>query len=316
MAAARTSGKGRPRPLIRRPSGSHFLARNFLGLPARLARYESARVAVLPVPYDSTTSYRAGTRDGPAAILAASRQVELFDDELRVDPSTVGVATLADLVPDMRGPRQQVDRVERAVARILADGKMVVMLGGEHSVTTGAVRAHLRLFDDLSVLQIDAHGDMRDRYEGTRWNHACVLRRVHELCPVVGVGLRNISAEETNFMEGHRLEPFLARDIVGRLDWVDRAVDGLSDHVYVTVDLDGLDPSYMPAVGTPEPGGLSWYEALALFRRVAERRRIVGFDVMELCPIPGLASPDFIAAKLTYKILAYAFFARERPTSR
>jgi agmatinase len=283
------------------------LPQNFLGLPEDDSGYDRARVVVLPVPYDSTTSYGAGARFGPGAILEASRQVELWDDELERTPSDVGVHTLAPLLPVMSGPAGMIDAVAEAADRSFADGKLLLMLGGEHSLSVGTVRACARHCGRLSILQIDAHADLRDSYEGTPLSHACAARRLLEFGPVTGVGIRNLSVEEHQFVKETGYRIFWARDIArDREDrWIEQVVAGLTDPVYVTFDLDGLDPAVIPATGTPEPGGLGWYQALALLRRVGEARRVVGCDVVELAPAPGSHVSDFAAAKLAYKMIGY-----------
>jgi agmatinase len=283
------------------------LPQNFLGLPEEDATWERSRVVVLPVPYDSTTSYGAGARFGPGAILEASRQVELWDDELGRTPADVGVHTLAPLLPVMSGPEGMIDAVAEAADRGFADGKLLLMLGGEHSLSVGTVRACAKHHGRLSILHIDAHADLRDSYEGTPFSHACAARRLLDYGEVTAVGIRNLSAEEQEFVgaTGHRV--FWARDIArDREDrWIEQAIAALGDPVYVTFDLDGLDPSVIPATGTPEPGGLSWYQALDLLRRVGAARRVVGCDVVELAPAPGSHVSDFAAAKLAYKMIGY-----------
>ncbi len=288
---------------------------NFLGLPSEDCRYEDAHVVLLPVPYDSTTSYRAGTRDGPAAILAASRNVELFDPEFGCEPLNRGVHTLPELEPDMQGPQATVANVENAVQALVADGKFPFLLGGEHSLTTGPVRAlHAVYGDDLSVLQLDAHADLRDAYEHTPFSHASVMRRLNELIPLshlTQVGIRNISASEMDLVRKSKHDGiFWAHEIAaGGHDqsWIDRVCKRLKKRVYITIDLDAFDPSVMPAVGTPEPGGLLWYPVLNLLRQVVGQHDVVGCDVVELCPIPGFIAPDFFAAKLIFKLLAFLF---------
>lgn len=288
---------------------------NFLGLPPEDCTYEEARAVLLPVPYDSTTSYRAGTRDGPAAILAASRNVELFDPEFGCEPLNRGVHTLPELEPDMRGPQATVATVEEAVRTLLVDGKFPFLLGGEHSLTTGPIRAlHAIHGDDLCVLQLDAHADLRDSYEHTPYNHASVMRRAIELIGpdrLTQVGIRNISAGEMAFVQKTKHDGiFWAHDIAAgdpAHPWIDRVLERLTKRVYITIDLDAFDPSVMPAVGTPEPGGLHWYPVLHLLRQVVAQREVVGCDVVELCPIPGFIAPDFFAAKLVFKLLAFVF---------
>ncbi len=288
---------------------------NFLGLPPEDCLYDDARAVILPVPYDSTTSYRAGTRDGPAAILMASRNVELFDREFGCEPLSTGVHTLPELEPDMSGPKATVAAVEKAVAGLAADGRFPFMLGGEHSLTTGPVRAlRAKYGEDLSVLQLDAHADLRESFENTPFNHASVMRRVADLASLTQVGIRNISAGEMEFVRRTKHDGiFWAEDIAadGRdVSWIPRVVRRLRKHVYITVDLDVFDPSVMPAVGTPEPGGLLWYPVLQLLREVVAQRNVVGADVVELCPIPGFIAPDFFAARLVFKMLALVFARR------
>jgi len=297
----------------------HFHANNFLGIPPEYSSPKSPFV-IFPVGYDSTTSYKAGTREGPAAILAASRQVELYDDELGFEPYEVGIYTQPSLEITTKGPKEMLERIYRAVLPLAQKKKQVVMLGGEHSLSFGAVRAYHKLYKNLSVLQIDAHADLRDSYEDSRYNHACVMRRITELCPTVGVGVRNYSIEEAKFIKANSSTSLTARKIsvvsaysfISGETSIDEILDRLTDTVYLTFDLDGFDPSFMPAVGTPEPGGLGWYETLKLLRFLAERKRVVGFDVMELCPLPGQISSDFIAAKLVYKIIGYLVAAERK----
>ncbi len=276
---------------------------NFLGLTDDEARYERARAVVVPVAYDATTSYRAGTKFGPAAIIAASREVESTGRTSQPDLAEIGIATTLEVEADAGSPARMIDTVEEEIRYHLDKGKICAMLGGEHSLTTGAVRAHKARYSDLTVLQIDAHADMRDSYQGSQFSHASAMRRVREICPAVSVGIRSASSECHDMIKSKNLPVFWAEDCVGRSDWYDAAIDSLSDEVYVTFDLDGLDPSIMPAVGTPEPGGLLWYETLAFLNAVAAKRRIVGFDVVELMPIPGLHHPDFLAARLVAEMI-------------
>jgi agmatinase len=284
---------------------------NFLGLPAADSTYEEARAVILPVPYDSTTSYRGGTREGPQAIIMASRNVELYDHELGCEPLSRGVHTWPELEPDMTGPEATVALVEKACAHLLADGKFPVLLGGEHSLTTGPVRALRAVHgDELSILQLDAHADLRESFENTPYSHASVMRCCADPAGLTQVGIRNISAGEMEYVKATKHDGiFWAHDLAGRsaTEWVDRVVARLRPKVYITIDLDAFDPAIMPAVGTPEPGGLDWYPVLRLLREVCHRRTIVGFDVMELCPIPGQIAGDFLAAKLVFKLLGMIF---------
>lgn len=294
--------------------------RTFLGLPPALSDYATARAALLPVPYDATTSYRAGTRDGARAIINASTQIELYDADLDREPAEVGIHTLDELEPDYSSPERMVARVRAATARLLDDGKFPLLLGGEHSLTAGAVAACRERYPDLGVLHLDAHADLRDEYHGTVYSHACAMRRVVELgCPLTSVGIRSLSAEEAAFRRGaagittiSAAEIARVRYDAAALDalW-DRAVAGLPEHIYITVDLDVFDPSLMEAVGTPEPGGLDWWEVTGLLRRACAQRRVIGADVVELAPSEGPESCAFAAARLTYALVGYALLGRD-----
>lgn len=269
------------------------------------ASFDEARTVLLPVPLDRTTSYVPGTRYGPREILAASPQTELWDEELQLDVSAAAILTL----PEMDLPFAALDEALaeiRRVARAIVDrDKFLIVLGGEHSITPPVVEAVCANHRDVSVLQIDAHADLRDTYLGTRDSHACAMRRTLEHARVTQVGIRSISQAEAEAVPG--LPTTIFYDVTMRRDphWIDRVVDSLTDTVYLTVDFDGLDPAVMPAVGTPEPGGLSWHELLNLLRAVFAWRRVVACDLVELCPIPGLVAPNLLAARLMYKILAY-----------
>jgi agmatinase len=294
---------------------------NFLGLPEGMARADRARGWVLPVPYEATTSYGAGTREGPAAILAASRQVELYDRAFESEPALAyGVHTMDPLALVHRSPEAMVETVADAVAAVL-DGTprpdVLGVLGGEHTVSAGVARGLARVLEpgSLVAVQVDAHADLRDEYEGSRFSHACAARRILDVCPVFQVGIRNISAGEEAFRQGRRsVKTVFAEET---LDPKGRFLEDLAElvagkHVFLTIDLDGLDPSIMPAVGTPEPGGLSWECVLAVVRTVCGHAASVpAFDVVELAPIPGLRAPDFLAAKLVYKVFSYALGAGE-----
>lgn len=290
------------------PSG---LPQNFGGLETPYGDFETARAVVLPVPYDFTTSYQGGTRLGPQAILNASRNMELWDEEIGAIYRS-GIHTLSEVEPTAAGPGAMVDRVEQAVGWILERGKLPVVLGGEHSLTTGAVRAAKRRHPGLSVLQIDAHADMRDTYLDTPFSHACVMRRIREMVPAASVGVRSMSEEEAEFLKGQPAPIWSTRQFraLGG-NWAP-ILSSLTDEVFVTFDLDGLDPSLLPATGTPEPGGLDWYEAVDLLRAVAGRSRIVGFDVLELAPLPGHVASDFLASRLVYRMIGLALASADR----
>ena len=281
---------------------------NFGGLPREVSGYEKSPVAILPVPYDGTVSYRPGARDGPSAIISASRALEFYDEEARKNFSEAGICTLDEL-ETVDDAETMVNRVYEAARVLVSDGKKFVMLGGEHSLTSGAVRAFREKYGDLSVLHVDAHADMADFNRDNRWSHACVARRVYEMCPIVLAGVRSLSRDQMGFVERENIPVFWAHDIFSSKDdvWMDEAVARLSDNVYLSIDLDALDSGIMPSVGTPQPGGFDWYTLLKFLRKLALKKKVVGFDVMELMPIPGNHAPDFAAAKLTYKLIG-AFF--------
>jgi agmatinase len=269
--------------------------------------FEHARVVVLPVPLDRTTSYVAGTRNGPHEILVASSHMELWDEETGTDVHSIGIFTL----PEMDFPFGTIDEVvaeiRRVASEIVGRGKFPVVLGGEHSITSAVVAAIAERHPGLSVLQIDAHADLRDTYMGTPHNHACAMRRVLEHAPTTQVGIRSLSPEEAAAIPSLPTHVFYDFNMRADPNWMDRVVATLSDTVYVTIDVDGFDPAIMPATGTPEPGGLSWYEMIGLLRRVAEKKRVVGFDLVELSPMGGNVAPNFLCAKLIYKLLSYTF---------
>jgi len=279
---------------------------NFLGLEPPHCDYKSARFAVLPIPYDSTTSYQTGTRGGPEAIIAASRQVELFDEETGGEAYKAGVATLPAMEPNMAGPAAMHEDIFKTAKRVVRDGKFLFGLGGDHSVSSGLVRAVMGKHKKLSVLQIDAHTDLRDSYQGTPYSHASVMRRIVDLgASIVQVGIRSVSPEEARYLRQTGRKPITARDCHTDDNWVDRVMAGLSDTVYVTIDIDGFDPAYTPGTGTPEPGGLDWYQVTGLLQLVAAEKNVVGADIVEVIPIPGQAVTEFLAARLAYKLMEY-----------
>jgi agmatinase len=286
------------------PTPAWGLPANFAGLEPEFSSFETSRVAVLPVPYDFSTSYQGGTRWGPQAIVAASRNMETWDEELGAT-YRAGIHTLRELEPTASGPGEMARRVETALDWILGAGKLPVMLGGEHSITAGAVRAAKRRFPNLSVLQLDAHADMRDTYLDSPDSHACVMRRIRELCPAASVGIRSMSEEEAAHLEAHPEPIWSVRAFRALRGDATPILDALTDDVFITFDLDGLDPSYLPGTGTPEPGGLDWYECTDLVAAVAAKKRIVGFDVVELAPLPGNVASDFLAARVTYRMIGH-----------
>ena len=284
------------------------LPHNFGGLEGEFAEWTRARAAVLPVPYDFSTSYQGGTRWGPHAILTASQNMELWDDELGATYRH-GIHTLPPLESTALGPESMTARVEQAVGWILDAGKLPAILGGEHSITAGAVRAAKARFPKLSVLQFDAHADMRDEYLDSPFSHACVMRQIRSHVKATSVGIRSMSEEEAAYLKQHLAPMWSTRQFRAlRGDWAP-ILDSLSEDVFITFDLDALDPGILPATGTPEPGGLDWFEAVDLLKAVAERSRIVGFDIVELAPIAGQVASDFLAARLTYRLLGLALKA-------
>ncbi len=286
------------------------MPRNFADLPAPYSAADAAAVVIVPAPYDGTSTWIKGADRGPDAIIEASAHLELYDIETDSEVYRRGIATRPAL--DGSGsPEAMADRVRAEIGGLLDAGRLPVLLGGEHSVTIGAVQAAAARIPGLSVLQLDAHTDLRPAYEGSPYNHACVMARVREIAPFVQVGIRSMDIEEKPFLPEGRV--FFAERIQEGSAWMDAALAALSDTVYITIDLDVFDPSLMPSTGTPEPGGLGWYTVLTLLRRVCASRRVAAFDVVELCPSGSNRGPDFLAAKLAYKMLSYIY---ESPQAR
>ena len=278
---------------------------NFLGVDPELAAYESARYAVLPIPYEATVSYQTGTRLGPEAIIAASQQVEWNDELLGAAHVQAGVATLDPIPPNATGPEAMHDDIYGVARKVVRDGKFLIGLGGEHGVTSALVRAVIEKHPKLSVLQIDAHADLRDAYQGTPFSHASVMRRVLDLgATIVPVGVRSFSEEEALFMRETAIAPITPRRIRDDPDWIDLALAGLSETVYVTIDIDAFDPAYAPGTGTPEPGGLDWFQVCDVLARVCKERTVVAADIVEVMPIPGQVVTEFLAARLACKLIA------------
>jgi agmatinase len=265
-------------------------------------------VVFLPVPYDLTSTYLPGSRRGPLAILEASTHLELFDEVLEQETYRVGFHTLDSLEAVATGPQEMIARVEQYVQRESRAGKFPVLLGGEHSLTLGAARVLKRKYPRVSFLQLDAHADLRESYEGTPFSHACAGRRLAEMGRLVQVGIRSLTRDEHLYLRKGKVKTFFWHHLAQTPDWQEEVCGSLLPEVYVTIDLDVLDPAIMPAVGTPEPGGLDWKSLTSLLRLVAGKKKVVGFDVVELTPIPGLIAPDFLAAKLIYRFLGQIFF--------
>jgi agmatinase len=278
---------------------------NFGGLNPEYSSFERATFVVVPVPYDLTSTYQAGARKGPSAILDASCQMELYDEELRRETFRTGIHTVFPLEVKAGGPQEMIAAVRSEVTEILSSGKIPVILGGEHSISLGPVQAMKEAYPSLSVLHLDAHADMRNTYQGTPFSHACVSRRISEICHVVQVGIRSMSAEEAAFIEENTLPVYYPDFLYENPQWEKTICECLSEDVYITIDLDVFDPSIMPAVGTPEPGGLYWKDLTRLIKAVSNNCKIRGFDIVELTPIPGIVAPDFTAAKLAYRVMGY-----------
>ena len=279
------------------------------------AGLKKSKVCIIQAPYEGTLTYLKGAAKGPAAIIDASLNMELFDEELQTETYKIGIHTIPPLefAPD-ETPENAIAKIKDITTEIFQLNKFPVLLGGEHTVTIGAVQAARANFNNLSVLHLDAHGDLRDEYSGSKYNHACVARRIQEFCPLVAAGIRSISKEEKDFLSSasQNVQLMTVYDILEKHDWKKETVRLLSDTVYVSIDLDTLDPSIMSSVGTPEPGGFGWYEFIDFLKIIAREKNIVGFDVVELSPHEGYVNPNFLAAKLIYRLLGYIFFNKKR----
>ncbi len=278
--------------------------KKFGGIPKKYDNLEKAKIVILPVPYDGTSTWIKGADKGPDAILEASANMELYDIETDSEVFTKGIYT-AKPVKENSSPEKMTEAVYKESMQYVSDNKFLVTLGGEHSVSVGAIQAYSETYENLTVLQFDAHSDMRPEYEGSRYNHACAMSRAVEMCPIVQVGIRSMDVEEKKYINPDRI--FYAEKRINDPDWMNKAVNLLTENVYITIDLDAFDPSIMPSTGTPEPGGLYWNEVLELIRKVNNKCTIVGFDVVELCPNDINKASDFLASKLIYKILSYKF---------
>lgn len=281
---------------------------NYGGLPDEFSQESSSKIVILPVPYDGTSTWIKGADKGPEAILDASANMELFDIETDTEVYRHGIFT-APPVLEKNSPELMTKELEKRAKAYLNNEKFLITIGGEHSVTAGAVFAQAKKVDSLSVLQLDAHTDLRPEYEGSRFNHACVMSRVGEVCPFVQVGIRSMDVEEKQYVDPART---VFADQIGReRNWESRVLNNLTEKVYITIDLDVFDPAFMPSTGTPEPGGMDWYTVLELLKKVSQNREVVGFDVVELCPNDHNKAPDFLASKLIYKLLSYVFVNRK-----
>jgi agmatinase len=278
---------------------------NYGGIPEPYCNLDFAKIVVLPIPYDGTSTWGKGADRGPEALLEASANMELYDIETNSEVYLQGIYTAPPVV-ESSSPEKMTEVAYEATKKYLSMDKFMVSIGGEHSVSIGPAWAHIEKFEDVSVLQIDAHTDLRPEYDGTRFNHACVMARIRERCPIVQVGIRSMDTVELPFVDNDRV--FYAKDIVGRShEWMEDVLGKLTRNVYLTVDLDGFDPSILPATGTPEPGGLSYYDVINLVKKVVAQKNLVGMDVVELAPISGNRASQFLATKLIYQILSHKF---------
>jgi len=287
-----------------------ILEKRFGDISADSSGFKKAKTCIIQAPYEGTVTYGKGTSRGPRAIIEASRHLELFDDELQAETYKIGIYTSPPLEIALSAtPEKAISKVKEAVAEVFKANKFPILIGGEHSLSIGAVKAAKEVFNDLSVLHLDAHCDLRDEYAGSKYNHGCVARRIQRICPVVEVGVRNLSKNGKEFLNTSPpgLKTISVYDILETADWKQKASAMLSDTVYITIDVDVLDPSVMPSTGTPEPGGIGWYELLDFLKRVTGEKKVIGFDIVELSPKEGFVAPDFLAAKLIYRLLGYIF---------
>ncbi|MCU0474447.1 MAG: agmatinase [Bacteroidales bacterium] len=266
--------------------------------------YTGSGIIIVPVPYDETSTWMKGSDQGPDAIMKASANLEFYDVETATEVHTKGIHTIAP-VEEKSSPEALVSAVYEKVLYLLRDNKFPVIVGGNHTVSIGSVKAFSEQFRDFSVLQLDAHSDLRQEYEGSRFNHACAMARAREFAPIVQVGIRSMSVDELPYAEKERI--FYAHELHYNKKLYSKALDKLTENVYITIDLDVFDPSLLPSTGTPEPGGPGYYELMHFLKKVAGKKNIVGFDVVELCPSPENKTSDFIAAKVIYQLLSYIF---------
>jgi agmatinase len=278
--------------------------KTYAGIEEQYAKLDSSKIVLIPVPYDGTSTWQKGADKGPEAFLNASENMELYDIETGTEVYKQGVF-LADAITENSSPEKMVDRVHEITKKYIKRHKFVTTFGGEHSISIGTIRAFNECFNDLTVLQIDAHADLRQEYQGSKCNHACAVYEASQNANLIQVGIRSMDVMETTVMDKDKT--YFAHEMAEDDSWMDSAIDQLTDNVYITFDLDAFDPSIMPSTGTPEPGGLLWYETLGFLRQVFEEKNVVGFDIVELCPNSKEKSSDFLAAKLYYKMLTYKF---------
>ncbi len=283
-------------------------SKNYAGIADEFAQLEKSKIILIPVPYDGTSTWGKGADKGPEAFLEASENMELYDIETDSEVYKQGIH-LTDPITENSSPEAMVNEVHAITKDFIKRNKFVTLFGGEHSMSIGSIRAFNECFDDLTVLQIDAHADLRETYEGTKYNHACAVYEANQTTNLVQVGIRSMDAIEKTLMDEEKT--FFAHDMVNDEYWMDKVIETMTDNVFITLDLDAFDPSIMPSTGTPEPGGLFWYETLEFLKQVFEDKNVVGFDIVELCPNKNDKSSDFLAAKLYYKMLSYKFAGQD-----
>ncbi len=282
--------------------------KTYAGIPEKYAKLEQAKIVLIPVPYDGTSTWQKGADKGPKAFLEASENMELYDIETNSEVYKQGVY-LADAVTESNSPETMVEAVHQVVKSYIKKNKFVTIFGGEHSISIGTIRAFNEAFNNLTVLHIDAHADLRQSYEGSSCNHACAAYEASQETNLIQVGIRSMDAKEKSVMDLDKT--YFAHDMATDDSWIESAIDQMTDNVFITFDLDAFDPSILPSTGTPEPGGLLWYETLDFLKQVFEEKNVVGFDIVELCPNENDKSSDFLAAKLYYKMLSYKFQTEE-----
>ncbi len=278
--------------------------KTYAGIPEKYARLDDAKVVLIPVPYDGTSTWQKGADKGPEAFLHASENMELYDIETKSEPYKKGVY-LAPAISENSSPEKMVEAVHKITKNYIKQGKFVTLFGGEHSISIGSIRAFKECFDNLTVVQLDAHADLRSEYEGSKCNHACAVYEASKTTNLIQVGIRSMDVSELEHMD--ETQVYFAHDMVNDDDWMEDSLHQMTENVFITIDLDAFDPSILPATGTPEPGGLLWYETLSYLKLIFKKKNVVGFDIVELCPNEKEKSSDFLAAKLYYKMLAYKF---------
>ncbi|WP_430428168.1 agmatinase [Maribacter litoralis] len=283
-------------------------SKNYAGISDEFAQLEKSKIILIPVPYDGTSTWGKGADKGPDAFLEASENMELYDIETDSEVYKQGIH-LTEPITENSSPEAMVNEVHNITKDFIKRNKFVTLFGGEHSISIGSIRAFNECFDNLTVLQIDAHADLRESYEGTKYNHACAVYEASQTTNLIQVGIRSMDAIEKTVMDDEKT--FFAHDMIADEYWSDKVIEAMTDNVFITFDLDAFDPSIMPSTGTPEPGGLLWYETIEFLKQVFEDKNVVGFDIVELCPNENDRSSDFLAAKLYYKMLSYKFAGQD-----